>query len=345
METPLVTVFIAVYNAENYITKSLISIINQTYDNLEILIVDDCSTDSTREKIAEFKDDRIRLIKNKKNMGIPYTRNIGLENAKGKYLAIMDADDISNLNRIEKQVKHMEDNKQIDALGTDYEYIGKRVKRKVRNKYIYPEEIKVRLLFSSPIANPTAMIRMDTVKTYQLKYNEKCFVAQDYDFWLQMSKVGKLEILPVCLFKYRTGHLNISKITRKTKAIKRKTIIDGIRKDAINYYNIPLSDQEIELYNMFFSDNINIYNKISHNEISKLLNKIIKYNESKGIFNKEVFNSVIHRSSLIAISNLNSHLRFKLIAYLKTFKKNNLIFKLKDLSYIILKDIYLKLIR
>src|SRR5690625_1414914 len=90
MDYPLVTVFMPVFNAERYISEALESIFNQTYGNLEILLVDDGSTDDSVNIINSYKDTRIRLIQNVRNRGIPYTRNIGLKEAKGKYIVIMD---------------------------------------------------------------------------------------------------------------------------------------------------------------------------------------------------------------------------------------------------------------
>ena len=85
---PLVTVFISCYNRQNFIRESLESVLKQSYKNIEILIIDDCSTDDTLKILAEYQDDRIIILKNSTNMGIPYTRNKGLQNATGKYFAI-----------------------------------------------------------------------------------------------------------------------------------------------------------------------------------------------------------------------------------------------------------------
>src|SRR5690606_28917246 len=114
MREPLVTVFMPVYNSEQYIREALESILNQTYQNLDILLVDDGSTDRSVEIIKSYQDTRIRLIQNEKNMGIPYTRNVGLKEAKGKYIAIMDSDDIAVSNRIERQIQYLETNPHID---------------------------------------------------------------------------------------------------------------------------------------------------------------------------------------------------------------------------------------
>lgn len=115
---PLVTVFISCYNRQNFIRESLESVLKQSYKNIEILIIDDCSTDDTLKILAEYQDDRIIILKNSTNMGIPYTRNKGLQNATGKYFAILDSDDICTEDRIEKQVTYLEENQDVVAVGS-----------------------------------------------------------------------------------------------------------------------------------------------------------------------------------------------------------------------------------
>ena len=100
---PIVTVFMAAYNAAQFIEKSIQSILNQTFNDFELLIVDDGSTDNTLEIIRSFTDDRITIIENKINRGLIYTRNLAIQYARGTYLAIQDSDDISLPNRLERQ--------------------------------------------------------------------------------------------------------------------------------------------------------------------------------------------------------------------------------------------------
>src|SRR5690554_3918162 len=135
MNNPLVTVFIPVYNCENFIDECLKSILNQTYKNIEVLLVDDGSTDNSVEKIKKYSDPRIRLIQNERNMGIPYTRNVGLKEAKGKYIAIMDSDDISMPIRIEKQVAYLEQHPEIDAVSSFYIKFDEKSNKKVTTPF------------------------------------------------------------------------------------------------------------------------------------------------------------------------------------------------------------------
>ena len=118
MKTHLVSVVMPVYNLENYIASSIRSILRQTYSNIELIIVDDCSTDNSYEIAQTFKDERIRLFRNSENRGVVYSRNFAISKAKGEYIALNDGDDISHPRRIEYQVSYMEQHPDIGVLGT-----------------------------------------------------------------------------------------------------------------------------------------------------------------------------------------------------------------------------------
>ena len=102
-----ITVFMPVYNSERYLKEAIDSILNQSYKNFELLIINDGSTDSSIDIIKSYNDSRIKLINNDCNKGLPYTRNLGLKLAKGDYIAIMDSDDISYIHRLKKQIEFL----------------------------------------------------------------------------------------------------------------------------------------------------------------------------------------------------------------------------------------------
>ena len=108
-----ITVFIALYNAQKYIEQTINSVLNQTFTNFEILIINDASTDDSIKIVEKFKDNRIRLLHNKTNKGICLTRQRGIEEAKGKYIAIIDSDDLAMPSRLEKQFLFLEKNPEI----------------------------------------------------------------------------------------------------------------------------------------------------------------------------------------------------------------------------------------
>lgn len=341
MDKPLVTVFLALYNAEKYISEALESILEQTYSNLEIIIVNDASTDNSLEIIKQYDDKRIRIINNEENKGIPYTRNVGLKEARGKYIAIMDSDDISKLDRIKKQVEFMEMNNEISAVGTYYETFGGRLNRKVTNKYSTPEKIKIKLLFSNPLANPSSMIRKSVLDNYNLKYNETFFVAQDYDLWLQISKIGKLCIMPEFLLKYRIGHSNISRNSKAKKGEERKKIIDSIHRDALSYYDFDLDKKEVDIFNSFFTDNpIKTNSDLLINNVIIIVKKMKNCNYNTELFNIVVFNRILFESSIVAINKINMSLKNKMKLYCELCKVFNRKKVMKRKIQISLKHVY-----
>ncbi|MFD1037204.1 glycosyltransferase family 2 protein [Virgibacillus byunsanensis] len=341
MDQPLVTVFIPLYNCEAYIQDALKSIIHQTYTNLEILIIDDGSTDNSVNIVNSYTDSRIRLIKNRSNKGIPYTRNVGLEESNGEYMAIMDADDISYVTRIEKQVDFMENNLNIDAIGSYYNIFGGRFNKVMKPKSITSEEIKAGLVLLNRIANPTSFIRLETLRKYGIRYNSAYFVAQDYDMWVQISKVGNLFILPEVLLKYRTGHSNITKKSKADKVIQRKQINDSIHEDILSFYNFNLTEEELSIFNEFFNDNY--HSKISDNTLIRLpslLASLEEYNRRNKLFNEDLFSEVIRDTVLVILNRRKIDLRHKVHLYNKVCKVRSNRSTTKDLSYMVPKHIY-----
>jgi glycosyltransferase involved in cell wall biosynthesis len=116
---PLVSVLIPVYNSEKFVADSLKSIISQTYQNLEILVLDDGSTDQSIQKVKSFDDSRIQIFSHEINQGLIVTRNELIEKANGKYIAFLDSDDISYPNRIQLQVDFLEKNSDFGMLGSN----------------------------------------------------------------------------------------------------------------------------------------------------------------------------------------------------------------------------------
>ena len=164
---PLVSVIIPVYNAEKYVEQAVRSILNQTYQNLEILITDDCSADGSfaiLQKLAE-EDARIKLFRNEHNQKIVCTLNALVERATGKYIARMDADDISLAKRIEKQVAFLEANPCIAICGTNAWHIDEKGKRTKKTCLpLTAEDNQFFLQFYSTFYHPTVMFRSQVYK-------------------------------------------------------------------------------------------------------------------------------------------------------------------------------------
>lgn len=233
---PLVSIVIPMYNAEKYIKEAILSITNQTYKNLEIIIIDDCSKDKSVEIVKSIEDDRIILIKNDENLQQPKTRNKGLMLAKGKYIANMDADDISVQDRIEKQVAFMERHPWIDICGTQIEKFGKRNFIKRLADRLFPvkfleehDEIADIIPVRCMLAHPTVMFRTESVNKYKIRYNPEFRYAQDFELWSRLIFENvKFANLSQTLLRYR---MSDEQVGNKHGNEQKKYAIDIIKRN------------------------------------------------------------------------------------------------------------------
>lgn len=203
MKNPKISVLMPVYNAEKFLKEAIDSILNQTFKDFEFLIINDASTDRSKEIILSYKNPRIRYFENKKNLGVARTLNRGLRLAKGEYIARMDADDMSLSNRFELQYKEMEKDKEIAVLASNYDVVDESGKFMYTQKYTKsPEEIYYILQFIDCLGHSTVMFRKRIVLDVFNGYNEDR-AAEDYELWLRISSKYKIFKIDTSLLKYR----------------------------------------------------------------------------------------------------------------------------------------------
>ncbi len=201
---PLVSVILAVKDGAKTLPKVLDSLLVQTYSNIEIVVVNDGSKDKTGNILEEYKrkDQRIKVITNKKNLGKCLSRNIALENSKGKYVAINDADDISYPHRIERELEYLENNLNVYLVGSRanvLEESGKRIGISWGKKD--PVDVTQLLLEKNVLVHSSVMFRNEKVFFYRDKFPR----AQDYDLYLQIvAHKKKIHVLPNILVGYST---------------------------------------------------------------------------------------------------------------------------------------------
>jgi len=216
MNNPKISVIMSVYNAEKFLQEAIESILNQTFKDFEFLIINDASTDNSKKIILSYDDKRIRYFENKNNLGVARTLNKGLKLAKGKYIARMDADDISLPNRFKKQVEFMEKNPLVTVCGTWVKLIGN--KNHENNIWKSPgdfQSIKSLALFYSPIYHPTVFIRKDTLRKNNLSYDPSFDHAEDYELWVRIMENFKVSNLKEVLLYHRIHRGNIGKTHNK----------------------------------------------------------------------------------------------------------------------------------
>jgi glycosyltransferase involved in cell wall biosynthesis len=191
-----------VYNGEVYLREAIESVLNQTFEDLEFLIINDGSTDGSRQIIQSYSDSRIRLINLDYNHGLPYVRNLGLAESRGEFLAWFDCDDISVPERLADEVTFLDARPEVGACGS-YVYRFSRKKGDIKQVHTEHDRIRAALLFRSEILNPSAMIRTSVIKQQGLQYDHSMFYAEDYDFWQRLCSKTKLSNVPKVLVKYR----------------------------------------------------------------------------------------------------------------------------------------------
>lgn len=208
---PSITVLMSVYNSEAYLQEAIESILNQSFPDFEFLIVNDASIDRSRQIILSYQDPRIRLIDNPENLGLTKSLNKGLALAEGQYIARMDADDISHPQRLAKQLAYMEQNENVDVVGSwGWIVDDKGIVWGDLRPYVEFEDIFVQLFFSNCMIHSSTFFRKEVIM--RLGGYDTAFVrAQDYGLWVKIiSNLGKITNIPEYLVKYRNHHENIT---------------------------------------------------------------------------------------------------------------------------------------
>lgn len=198
-----ISVLMPVYNQQNYLKKAIESILCQTFKNFEFLILDDASTDSSLKIIKNFKDKRIKIFSQKKRQGLAKSLNFLIKKAKGVYLARMDGDDVSEKNRLVRELDFLEKKPQVAMVGCWAKIIDKN--GKFIGVFKYPtsyEQIKKEILKYNPFVHSSIMIRKKILMTIG-GYDPNLFYSQDYDLFLKLASKYPLANLPHYLIRFR----------------------------------------------------------------------------------------------------------------------------------------------
>lgn len=280
---PMVTVLMPIYNRTSYIKEAISSILNQSYQNLEILIILEYSDnqDEIYNILKSIKNEKIKIIKNEEKLGLAESLNIGLMKAKGKYIARMDDDDISDLNRIEKQVEFLEKNKDVSIVGTFMKFFGTSdLECQLATDY---DILKVKCLYKTPLFHPTIMFRANDLKSNNFFYKSNVY-AEDYELWSRVIAKLKITNIPEVLYYYRLGNDN--------KSLQDERAINDSHQKIMNYQlkkylGLSFNYDELQL----LSGRIDVLGNCFHlekvyNKKLNLWNKIEKANNKKKFYSK-----------------------------------------------------------
>ena len=240
---PEISVVMPVYNGEKYLKEAIESILNQTFKNFEFIIINDGSTDKTEKIIKSYGDERIVYIDNESNLGLSKSFNVGIKAARGTYLARMDADDVSLLERFEKQLNFLKNHSEIGVLGTAITRIDEDGKKLgISSRPTEHLGIKWQSLFSTPLFHPTVMARADVLKKHP--FDETLHNSEDYELWSRLLFTTDTQFanLSEPLFKYRVFPQSF---TQKLNSTKRAASAQNTIQNIERY--IKLSEEEKEL--------------------------------------------------------------------------------------------------
>jgi glycosyltransferase involved in cell wall biosynthesis len=257
MSQPLVTVIIPSYNHSDYVGYTIKSVLAQTLQDFELLIIDDNSPDNSVEVIKKFDDSRIKLITLEKNLGICKTSNFCFKKANGKYLSIIASDDIMFPKNLEKKVNFLEQNPQYGAVFSGVEVIDENnqilFKKTKKFERVFTTETKKRsdwlnhfFYKGNCIAAPTSVARTDCIKKIH-GFNELISQAHDFDMWIKICLSGyEMFVLPEKLIQYRQKNNNRS-LSSNTTEVRKRLIFDN-EKILENYLSIKNIEELIQIF-------------------------------------------------------------------------------------------------
>lgn len=269
-----------VHNAAPYVGAAIESILSQTHADFELLVMNDGSSDDSEKIVRAFKDPRIRLVSSATNRGIVNTLNDGLGIARGRYIARMDADDIADPRRLEKQARFMEENPAVGVCGTAFETFGESV-GEGWVRFFKHDALAVALLFENPLCHPTVMFRKAVLDAEGLRYPTDYPHAEEYALWSALAGRCQMANLPENLLRYRTHGGQISR--RKSEVQRRSMSRIGERRLAD--LGIVASRRDLRVHNLLAG----AFSPIPCAErlMRRWADRLIAANACRGIYNQD----------------------------------------------------------
>jgi glycosyltransferase involved in cell wall biosynthesis len=330
----------ATFNTETTMLKDAVnSILDQTFKDFEFIIIDDGSDNESVSYLKSISDSRVRIITNPHNMGITKSLNIGLQHAQGKYLARMDADDVSAPTRLEKEYCYMEKHPDVVVCGSrtaDFDDKSIVCGFEGKQRSLKMEEYRVRLLFKNPgPIHPTSMIRREVLITNNVFYDERLIYAQDYGMWEVLSHYGRIHTLKDILL-YRRKHDNqISVAKRETQINCDKMTQKKILAELLG----SVSDEEVDFHYIHSSGYFP--QTVITPEVIAWYNRLIEANKERHIFNRKYLKEgITHIEMMLAFRSFGPNMSFfnkiiNMFRYIPLFPGIKIVIRHKINSFIL----------
>ena len=241
---PILSVLMPAYNAERYVVSAIKSVLDQTFTDFELLLIDDGSSDSTLELVQSLTDNRLKIVQNEQNMGLVGTLQKGLLLCRGRYIARMDADDICLADRFAKQIDFLGAHPEVDIVGGAIQFFGDEQPTAV---HVFPgehNEIRAGLLFYCTLAHPALMFRRELVDQGLFQYSDTYRHAEDYHLWSQLLRQARSANLQDCVLMYRLHTKQIS----SGQSSKQYEVSRQVRKLMLEQAGVPFCDSDLVLH-------------------------------------------------------------------------------------------------
>lgn len=248
MNQPLVSVLMPCYNAASHLEDAMNSILTQTYSNLEVIAINDCSTDKTSEILHKMAvtDNRIKVVDNEENLRLIKTLNKGVSLCTGDYIARMDSDDIALPERIEKEVAFLEQNKDHDIVSSLFlAFRSDNPSRKdLHHNPLRHEELRAYMLFKSGICHPAVMIRKRIFSELGLKFELDYLHVEDYALWSKAIYQTKIANIDEPLLLYRVHPNQVSSLNELLQIQNKRSVF----KIHCQQLGLPNDDAFLDIY-------------------------------------------------------------------------------------------------
>jgi len=276
------------YNKGRFVEEAVRSVLANTFTDLELLVVDDASTDDGPERVRRIVDPRIRLLTTDRNRGRPSAANRGYDAARGEFIAVLDGDDIMHQDRLAKQVAFLDAQPEVDAVGTSISAFG--VFNELWHWPLTDEECKGKMLFNDPVCYGTAMFRRERLLASGARCNESWLQpGMDYLFLLSMASHVRFANIHEPLTFYRTGEQNMR------HGGEPKSARDALYREGFRMFGIAASEEEVQLQLMLHQMFPIAVGPVLVTALHEWIVKLKSINRERGLFPVRVFEAELDR--------------------------------------------------
>lgn len=320
-----------VYNSAKYLTQAINSVITQTFIDWELIIINDASTDNSEELIKKFTDSRIKLIVNKKNLGLSGARNVGLAQANGEYVAFLDSDDYWLPAKLEKQISFLDQHPEVGLCGTQAVAFGDKQKPKTMHCFFNPNLLECLILFVNPFITSTVVLRRKILVDNGLFFDLNYTPTEDYEFWDRISRFAKIANLKGRLSYYRFHPEQTSKHLKSMEQVQK--IIGELHSRQFNKIGLALSERDLELSFSFLR-----HQQIADTEdvecLLNLLSRMKKFNDLHKKYASDYFDQAVGVVEYLTLIKSFRHKKKFVKNYVDFLLKKN-IFMINKLKFVV----------